>query len=235
MIRSLGVARFVLGLLFTVGVVLEAGSIAYAQRFNPPARGLPGRRLGGGTRGECVQSQPTLTALQPDSNFGLTTTAYPTFFWYLPASSATQAEFILLDADSNPVYQTTFQIMGKSGVIRLSLPTDVNLPPLAVGKDYHWFFSLVCDANDRSADVITEGWIQRVTPDAALMNRLQSSPESDRAALYAEAGIWYDALSTVATLRDAQPNNPTFVAQWRTLLDAIGLVQLADQPLLRQD
>ncbi len=41
-----------LGLL-VVGTPL----VAFAQSYNPPKRGLPGRREGAGTRGTCMQGQ----------------------------------------------------------------------------------------------------------------------------------------------------------------------------------
>lgn len=206
---------------------------AWAQQYVPPDRSLPGRREGGGTRGSCIASQPTLTALMPDSNYGTTTHGYPTLFWYVPETTAPLAEFELLDENNQPIYTTQFAVTGKSGLISLSLPATATLPPLSVGTPYHWYFSLVCDRQDRSGDVMTEGWIERISLDPALNRQLQAASESDRAMLYAQAGSWYDALATLMTLHCSQPNDAAIVTKWQTLLDSVGLTITVDDSYCR--
>jgi hypothetical protein len=49
--------------------------------------------------------------------------------------------------------------------------------------------------------------------------------------LYAQAGLWYDALAALASLRQSQPQNPAFVTEWRELLGAVNLEALANQPI----
>jgi hypothetical protein len=208
--------------------------LAIAQTYVPPDRGLPGRREGGGTRsGSCATGQPTLTALTPDKNFGQTVSPYPTWFWYVPETSAQAAEFVLLDSNNVEVYKAIFQIANQSGIISLSLPEHSNLSPLTVGQDYHWYFSLICDRRDRSGDIYTEGWIQRIQPDSALTQQLASAVEGDRSELYATNGIWYDAVSNLADLRRLQSNNSTYRDNWNTLLRSVGLENLAAQPLVQ--
>ncbi|MBF2003731.1 MAG: DUF928 domain-containing protein [Synechococcales cyanobacterium C42_A2020_086] len=208
-----------------------------AQDYVPPGRGLPGRREGGGTRGACLPAQSPqpnslpLTAMIPNTNFGLTIAEYPTLFWYVPENSAAAAEFILLDHTGTEVYQTVVPIAPQPGVIRLQLPRDGSLPPLTVGKDYQWFFALICDPLDRSADVLTEGWIQRVEPSAALVNQLAAAAPETQPTIYARSGIWYEAIATLATLRYAQPDNTELASQWQSLLQSVGLGELANQPL----
>jgi len=222
-------------LTFAIGIGLGGFPLlAIAQTYVPPDRGLPGRREGGGTRsGSCAVGQPTLTALTPDKNFGQTLSSYPTWFWYVPQTSAQAAEFVLLDNTNREVYKATFQIASNPGIISLTLPAHSNLAPLSVGQDYHWYFSLVCDRQDRSADVYTEGWIQRIQPDSALVQQLESAAEGDRPELYATNGIWYDAASSIADLRRLQPNNSTYRDQWNELLRSVELENLAAQPLVQ--
>lgn len=220
-------------LTLSVGIWLAGlPVVALAQEYIPPSRGLPGRREGGGTRGDCLNSQQRLTALMPDTNFGKTTAEYPTFFWYIPNIHPEAAEFVLLDEEDNELYRTRFRVTGDSGVIRLSLPEEVGMPPLEVGKDYHWYFSLVCDDVDRSGDSYTEGWIQRVEPSELLLAQLDTAAASDRPAIYAAAGIWYDAVTSLADLRRANPQNPSFVRDWRTLLGSVELINVAEQPFV---
>jgi hypothetical protein len=227
-----------------LGVILGGFPItAFAQQYIPRDRGLPGRREGGGTRGDCLRSASasarptTLTALMPDKNLGLTTSDTPTLFWYVPENAASAAEFILMDENDAEVYKARFRITGEAGIISLSLPEDAGLPPLTVGKDYHWSFALICSAqetSDNSGIIYTEGWIQRIEPDAQLQARLASAAEPDRAAIYAEAGIWQDAIASLAALRRTQPTNDTVNTRWNMLMESVGLTTVSNQPLMQR-
>jgi hypothetical protein len=55
----------------------------------------------------------------------------------------------------------------------------------------------------------------------------------EQAALYAKVGIWYDSLSLLAQLKQTQPSDNTFAANWVELLDSVGLEEIATQPLLK--
>lgn len=232
-LRAAGKYFVALGLALGIGIS-GFPIAAFAQEYVPPSRGLPGRREGGGTRGGCLQSGKTLTALMPEANFGQTLSGYPTFFWYVPSVSASTAEFLLLDEQNEEIYQTTFLLEGNDGIIGLSLPSTVDFPALEVGKDYHWYFSIVCDANDRSADIFVEGWVQRIEPDAELVARLETAAPEERPAIYAESGIWYEAVGALAALRRSQPNSTELLQSWNTLLNSVGLGDLSNKVLLPQ-
>lgn len=207
---------------------------ALAQTYTPPSDiGLPGRREGGGTRG-CWRSNTIaatndrLTALAPAQNFGYTLSDYPTFFVYVPqfyAENAVASQFILSDENDNELYRATFQTTRTSGIISLSLPANANLPPLELGKNYHWSFALVCDADDPSADVVVDSWIQRVEPTASLTSQLQQASLEQRPSIYAQQGIWYDAINSLATLR-SRSGGPVPASQWVNLLNSVGLVHI---------
>lgn len=207
---------------------------AIAQDYVPPNRGLPGRREGGGTRGcwtnsTLAASQLKLTALVPTQNFGYTLEEYPTFLIYVPpffAEKAAGGEFVLNDDQGNEVYRTEFQANDTSGIIRLSLPADANLPPLEVGKDYHWSFSLVCDLTDPSGNLVVDSWIQRTQPSAELATEISQTPAQDLPTLYARSGIWYDAIAQLTPPED-QSNNSVVLSQWRNLLNSVGLRNIA--------
>lgn len=228
-------------LMLTMGSPWVEMISAQAQGFSPSGRGMPGRRAGGGTRGP-IQSdpsstqpgvqQPALTALIPETNLGLTLAERPTFFWYVPPTSATVAEFVLLDETNAEVYKTHLPIAGQSGIISFSLPADAS--PLEAETLYHWYFSLVYDPLDRSSDQFTDGWVQRITPTAPLSAQLATATESEKLVLYTQAGIWHEAIATLAALRLEQPNNTDWVQQWQTLLKSVKLDEVVDQPLAAQ-
>lgn len=221
--------------LWIVGLLVGIAAPAFAQEFEPSEPGLPGRREGGGTRGGCLSqaSQPlALTALMPNTNTGLTVAEYPSFFWYVPQNTAAAAEFVLLDQANVEVYKTLLPVSQQSGVLSLSLPADGSVPALEVGKSYRWYFSLICDPLDRSADSFTSGWIQRVEPSSTLTQALTSAAAEEKPIIYVNAGIWYEAVAALVELRREQPQNSQVLTQWQTLLHSVGLEELANQPLL---
>lgn len=236
--------------LLTTGLGAGFASIATAQQYIPPSRGLPGRREGGGTRGGCVTHQPSLTALTPQTGYGLTTRSHPTWFWYVPPTTAQSAEFVLFDQEDNEIYTQAIELTGDAGIIQLTLPdsntsasntpnsnapdpaTSDSAAGLEVGQNYHWYFALICDAEDRSGDVTTEGWIQRIEPDAALTTKLEAATAIERPSIYAASGVWYDAIDEVVELRQTEPRQGGVQTQWQNLLKSVELQSLSNSPFL---
>lgn len=223
----------------SLAVLLSLAPLAaMAVEFNPPRRGLPGRREGGGTRDPraCVKGNPgRLYAMLPDTNLGLTTAAYPRFFWYVPETNASTAEFSLHTVDGQQkdqtiLYRSNFQITGKPGVTSLAIPNGAAVPPLEVGRDYRWRVSLICDPNNRSRDIKVEGWVSRVVPDGSLAQQLRGADPQTRVKLYATQGYWFDTIATLADLRCTRPQDATLASSWSTLLKSVKLSAIADQP-----
>lgn len=203
-------------------------------RFKPPKTGAPDNRRGGASRGgSCGNHQNDLQALLPDGDFGLTLEPYPTFFVYVPSSSSRLVEFELREQHTNEVfYKTRFKIPDTPGIVSFSLPNNKTIQPLEVGKNYRWFFALICNPQERSEDLYVQGWIQRIKPNATLSRQLEKATPRDRPAIYAQSGIWYETLSKLAELRLAHPQDPTLTANWTQLLKSVGLNQVADAPIV---
>lgn len=203
-----------------------------AEKDGSSREGLPGRRVGGGTRGSCPATEKQLTALIPQNNLGLTAAAYPTFFFYVPKTPAPKTvEFVLRDEKDSQVYEKTLTVSGASGILSLSLPAG-ELPPLEIGKNYQWYFSILCDPKNRAEDVSVDGWIQRVEPNPVLAAKLEKAPPDERAALYASADLWHDALVTLAQLRRERPDDSAIAELWTKLLQSVGLDTIVREPLL---
>ena len=227
------------GLISLLGLALR-GAPSYAQTENEdvlPRQGLPGRRLGGGTRrpgNECIADETPLIALVPENNLGVTTAAYPSLLFYLPQVTQTRdVEFVLLDSTDQLLYDTTFQVKGNSGIISLSLPDNDTFPPLAMNENYHWYFSIICDSAYRAQDIAVDGWIRRVELATTLTHQLDAAAPLERARLLEqESQLWHEALTILADLRRARPNDPTVATQWTQLLQSVGLDSIAQESLI---
>ncbi|MCS7031453.1 MAG: DUF928 domain-containing protein [Gloeomargarita sp. SKYG116] len=197
--------------------------------FVPPAAGLPGNREGGATRGAvCPVSEKRLTALLPTAHLGLTAAARPSFFFYLPPVEGRPVEFVLLDSRGAELFTYTGRAQ-QSGIVRLDLPDQA--PTLNVGETYQWYFSVVCDPQDRTADLYVRGWVQRVALPASLERQLQRAPRNEHPYIYASAGLWHETLAALMDLRQSQPQNSQLMADWQSLLQNEGLGKVAQEPL----
>jgi hypothetical protein len=202
-----------------------------AQTYQPPLTiGLPGRREGGGTRGGCADARPSLTAVMPADSFGYTTEAYPTWYFYVPNISAQTAEFTIYDEAETALYQSTLALEGNAGIISLSLPRHADLRPLQVGQSYRWEFALICNPNTPSGVVFVDGWVERIEPSTALQSQLMDATPLEQARLYAEAGIWYNAIDILGQLRRANSDQSRYQSSWQQLLDSVGLRAIASKP-----
>jgi len=197
---------------------------------DPPAGGV--RSVPSG----CTSSsQLSLTALVPKNKIGQTVSDYPTFFFYLPQTDAELAEFILEDQSGNQIYRQDLPIKNVSGVIGVSIPANTNVPPLEVGKKYTWIFSLVCDPEDRSSDLLETGIVRRVELSAEILRELENANPRQKTFIYAENGIWQDALSNLAAARRANPNDTDLPADWESLLDSVTLGEIAKEPIVEME
>lgn len=228
-------------IVLLLALMLGNAAPASADSFNQTDRGLPGRRVPGGTRSPVCVTNPRsyLTALVPMNNVGLTTADYPRFFWFMPQNRAVSAEFSLYDTDEHQIendllYKTEFKVSGESGIASLKLPESLNLPALEVGNLYFWTVSLVCDADDRTRDISVSGWVKRIEPGTDFTRQLSSVRGIQKANLLAQNGFWFDTLETLAELRCVDPQNPNIAANWVSVLndDDVVLGQIANQPIL---
>ena len=218
--------------------------------FPAPSEIAPGSRTGEASRsrGVCPRVTTPLTALMPvtkgtssgqsasttpttlESVYGLTVAERPTFWFYVPypLTSSRPLEFVLQDEKGNEVYQTQFTESGTvPGVVGLQLPPTVD--PLEVGKRYQWFFLIYCNPEEPT---FVEGWVERVELNPTLKNQLdQATTPQQKAAVYAEAGVWFEALTILAELRRQKPNDQALNAQWLELLQSVGLEAIATEPV----
>jgi hypothetical protein len=216
-------------------------------------------REGGISRGadataSCAGEPVTVTSLLPKTNVAQlaaaekaeieiekTVAERPTFFIHVSQTSAQEAEFILKkkigeDNNGQPVYDEdkfvdqTVALPKNPGIVSISLPADA--AALEVGSSYYWTFQVICEPTDRTKDVTVDGAVQRIELDSSLANKLQQAEPRDRPGIYAEAEIWTDALSTLADLRKANPNDQQLQDDWNNLLSSVGLDKVAQATVI---
>lgn len=207
----------------------------------PDGEGAPEQgTTGGATRGSqgnvCPQdrnqkiSAPLVTAVLPASNQGLTVSGHPTFWIYVPKTSASQARFILQD-DNDPdgvveMYETTFDLPKNltetGGLVSIQMPENLN--ELEIGKTYTYYTTLICSPGDGEIINYDQGFVTRQeVPDsiAEVQANQALSPEQSlwqQTMLYAESGIWLETVDTFLALMEYDPNNRVLQNQWMSLL-----------------
>lgn len=200
--------------------------------FKPPDVTAPDNRQGGTHRGCQLREGLSITPLIPESNIGLTLTESPTFFVYV-SQPAAQVEFVLLNEDeSEVVYETTIK-NDKAGIVGVSISEKGKTKNIEVGKRYVWSFALACDPLERSGDYIVKGWMQRIEPQATLKSDLANPDPMAKVMAYAENGIWYETIATLAQMRSLAPDDSGLRAEWTQLLQSQGLESIATQPLVQ--
>ena len=194
--------------------------------YQPPARGRPTHTVGGATRGT-GDKVPVLFVVTPD-HVGQTTSAQPSLFWYVDRvpDASVRIEFTLLDEESiEPLVEGFLSTPKRAGVHRIRL-ADYGVR-LARGSEYEWSVALILDPGDRSKDVLATGWIDRVETSEQLTSRLESEGRAQAAAVYANEGLWYDALSALSDQIDRNPGDEQLRQYRAALLRQVGLEEAA--------
>lgn len=213
-------------------------------RFVPPVAKNPRRSQGAGSRG-CAASLPVdlVTLLIPSKDYiGQTTSGHPTFFWNLSQSISVPIKFTLVESGvAEPLFEKQID-SPQAGIMQLKFPKD--RPELTAGRIYGWSVTLICNARRPSANPYYYSWIERVPTTPALEQQLaaitsnSNSPaqrqssgnaSSDRASIYAQAGLWYDALGILSNAQTANPNEPSVQKDLFSLLDQVGLTHVVQQ------
>lgn len=214
---------------FSQSLELTAPAVAAdAPRYNPPTRPGPRRTAGTGSRGCSVgETSVVLTPVVPSGHIGQTSFDRPSFFWHQSATKSVR--FTLVEPGvPKPLFEQTVQPT-KAGLVRLDLPQ--NAPKLAVGKEYRWTIGVVCNPKRPSETLsYTQSWIARADLPNALKQQLTGArTDSARARLYAEAGMWYDAVAVLSRAVEANPQNTSAQSDLSALLDQVGLSSLTPQ------
>lgn len=233
----------ILSAALTLGFAVNASLPVQAQGFRPPRSsgpGAPDNTEAGATRGDCIaesNANSNFVALVPASKVGETVAEYPTVYWYMPRSTAEAVEFVLRDANSQPIYSVKYPlakhlekasngtdddsiVTGSPGYMSLTVPASA-APPLEIGKVYQWDLNVICDSYNNSTAHMSGGF-KRVKLNSMLERRLQQASADERIALYRQYNLWYEAVGTMVELQRQRPNDQNLAAVWDKFLNADG-------------
>lgn len=165
--------------------------IVYKEVFEPPGDDKPDNTQVGGSRTDlaCNADEPPIQALLPISQYALTLQARPEVFIQLAGTSAQAAVLVFENQQTDYYERVVVPIPAEESMVSWSLPDSA--APLAIGKNYRWSASLICDEFLRPNDPVLSGWVQRTEADRLpiVLN------EEARAQTLAAEGYWYDLLS----------------------------------------
>jgi hypothetical protein len=189
-------------------------------KFRPSGSGAASVRVTGGSRGS-GDSAVTLDVLAPDE-IGVTTQEQPSLYWFQSKPAQAKFELTLLEENKpKPIVQVMVERSTKAGIQRLKLSDQK--AKLALGVEYQWVVALITDPDNRSKDLVASGVIKRIDPSADLKEKVSKASAAALPNVYAEAGIWYDALTALSDQIDAQPDNKALRQTRADLLQQVGL------------
>lgn len=207
---------------------LAVTPVALAGYTPPPNQPPPkGNTTSSGPRGGCESSQgASLTVLAPIKHVGQTASTHPTFAWFVPDTKPFPMEFSLFELAEDNSFKLVekLKLQSSPGIMQQSLPKDKS--GLAVGQRYLWQVTVFCDPNHPSTALVARAEIEVVEMPSALKSALSSTTErSQIVELYANAGLWYDALREA--LGSAPSPTPEVVAA--TLLEDLAKLEELQQ------
>jgi hypothetical protein len=139
-----------------------------------------------------------LSAIVPSVDFGgLSATADPTFWVYLPYTSDTPISGVLSirAADgfrSQPFQKVSVTLPSQPGLVKLKLPVSI-----APNQLFAWTLTVVCDERNPSRNPFIGGMVM-VKTNPELLQRVAGLSQPERVVEFARSGYWYDALDLVA-------------------------------------
>jgi hypothetical protein len=194
--------------------------------YKPPLRGAPAGRVGGGTRGATERESFSLLVLAPD-HVGYTTQDQPCLYWFISKPTSYAVELTVAERKAvSPLMEKVLKGPEKAGIQSICL-ADHGIR-LKKNVQYKWFVTLVTDADHRSKDILAGGMIELLEPSPSLAGKLKDADKGRATYIYADEGLWYDALWSITRMIDASPGNVDLRLERAALLKQVGLLEPAE-------
>jgi len=194
---------------YVVSLALVVTPAALANYVPPPDQkpAPSGEQSQAGTIRGCNAQEMSLTLLAPRNHVGQTISQRPTFAWFLRGSGSFEVKFAIYelvqggDRKEKEIYTNSFQ--SSSGIMKLA-SFSIDELGLEVGKDYFWRVIVYCEPGKPTIRFNERASIKVVEMPPALPSQLdEAATSAEKANIYAEAGLWYDALSEALNLTQA--------------------------------
>jgi len=172
-----------------------------------------------GTRS--MRPPPQIWALAPEHT-GLTTLEQPSLYWYLSKPVAIRIEIAAVGNQGvTTVFETRVASPATGGVQKMDLARHgIRLQP---GIEYRW--SVTPETAPKQSS--NSAAIERIVASPQLTQRIEATPRVKHAGVYAEEGIWYDAIAALGELIEHSPEDLELRAQRAALLEQVGLKMAA--------
>jgi hypothetical protein len=203
--------------------------------LNLPDQGSPPDRENGGKRPGCptIYDNISLTALIPQTNYGLTTLERPNFYFYVPYSKndGVSAEFLLkyytTQSNTINIYQQEIELGNTAGIIKINFPDHIQ--PLIENGIYDFSLTLTCQGTNEQ--IWVKSYLQRVTLNSEIQQQLNKTTLGKKLEIYAQQDLWFDLLNSVAQLYYSNPENEIIKNIWQDILQQIELENIEDKPV----
>ena len=162
---------------------------------------------------------PTIELLAPSGHTGLTATPTPNLYFFVSGPVIWPIRFtISAPLQPAPVIEVNIPPPSAAGVYGLHVADyPVRLEPDII---YTWSVSAILNSERPADDIVASASLLLVTPDPVLAIAPRAEPAARRAALFARAGFWYDAVAAAA---EAAPIDHS--AALDALMAEVGLVE----------
>lgn len=162
------------------------------------------------------------TVISPD-HYGLTSTETPELYWFLERLPETPRELrltIASEEDDEPLVDVALPAPERPGLQRIALADIARLEP---DRAYIWSVAIRIDIARPSQDLMSFGWIRYQAMSEEQAAAVEHASVEERPAVQARLGYFYDAFSSLATVRREQPDNASVRDAQRALLEQVGL------------
>jgi hypothetical protein len=185
---------------------VEQADPASGPVYRPPLRGAPEGRVGGGSRSASAAATrlPNIELVAPANHSGFTADRQPTLYFFVSHPVQWPMQFtIRAPLRPSPVIETTVPAPRTGGFYALPLGSyGVLLQP---GVVYTWSLSVMLDPQAWSRNIVASASIV-CDPTLARSSPVAIDP-AQRAAYFAEMGLWYDAVAAAVEVKRRGSNS----------------------------
>jgi hypothetical protein len=224
--------------LIWLGLANSATAKQKTEKTRAADFGLPTHRRDGGSRGSqdnCVVNaeNQNLMALIPQNNVGMNASASPKLFFYVPElKKLSTLEFVLRNEQDQLMYETFLSTEG-NGIMSIEVPAEVKSNLLKADQNYHWYLSLICNSQQRSRDIVVEGWMRQGRLNLATQKQLNKASSLEKAEVYRQQGFWFDALLALTENPNSVAEETMMRQKWSEMLVSVGLESLVSEPFIK--